>query len=374
MGDDRTVNKRADVVVVGGGVMGAAALRYLAELGCPRPVLLERETLGAGSTGHCAGGVRTLFSDELNVRIGVESIRRLQRFEEEIGEELDLRLDGYLFLLDDPADLERFEADLVHQTAAGIGTRVLTPEEAREIVPQLAVDDLCGAVFNPVAGMVTPDLVVQGCARRAATLGASVEQSCAVERIVVEGGRVTGVETARGRIDTHCVILTAGVWSRELAATAGFDLPVEPERRFMYVTGEAPNFSQRLPLTIDFSTSFYFHREGEGILFGGRERSLDDLAPNAARRVPALTELDVRHSMWGFYEMSPDHNALIGASAEPAGLLYATGFSGHGFQQGLVVGEHLAELALGLGPKFDLSQFDAQRFADGTARAELNVI
>src|SRR5580765_9051042 len=109
------VPARSEVVVIGGGVMGAAALHYLVELGCERPVLLERDTLRCGSTGHCAGGVRTLFSDELNVRIGLESIRRLQRFEEEVGEQLDLRLDGYLFLLDDPADLERFEADLVRQ-------------------------------------------------------------------------------------------------------------------------------------------------------------------------------------------------------------------------------------------------------------------
>jgi sarcosine oxidase, subunit beta len=372
MGEDDSVSERADVVVIGGGVMGAASLRYLAELGCRRPVLLERETLASGSTGHCAGGVRTLFSDELNVRIGLESIRRLKRFEEELGEQLDLRLDGYLFLLDDSADLERFEADLVHQATAGIETRALTPNEAREMVPQLAVDDLCGAVFNPVAGTVTPDLVVQSCVRQAARLGARVEQGCAVERILVEGGRVTGVETARGRIDTDRVVLTAGVWSRELAATAGADLPVEPERRYMHVTGAAPDFPKRLPLTIDFSTSFYFHREGEGILFGGGE--LEDLAPVAARRLPALAELELRHTMWGFYEMSPDHNALIGSASEPAGLLYATGFSGHGFQQGLVVGEHLAELALGLEPTFDLTQFDAERFARGTARAELNVI
>jgi sarcosine oxidase, subunit beta len=354
--------------------MGTAALRYLAELGCESPVLLERETLGSGSTGHCAGGVRTLFSDALNVRIGLESIRRLERFEDEVGEQLDLRLDGYLFLLEDPADVDRFEADLVHQTTAGIETRLIASEDAREFVPQLAVDDLAGAVFNAVAGFVTPDLVVQGCAKRAAQLGAQVEQSCAVERIVVENGRVTGVETARGRIATDRVLLTAGVWSRELAATAGFDLPVEPERRYMYVTGEAPDFPEHLPLTIDFSTSFYFHREGKAILFGGREQSLAELAPHAAKRLPALADLEVRHSMWGFYEMTPDHNALVGAAPEPAGLLYATGFSGHGFQQGLVVGEHLAQLALGVEPTFDLSEFDATRFTRGTTRAELNVI
>ena len=368
------MRERAGAVVIGGGVVGAAALRYLVELGCPRPVLLERDTLACGSTGHCAGGVRTLFSDELNVRIGFESIRRLQRFEEEVGEQLDLRLDGYLFLLDNAADVHRFEADLVHQAVADTEARMLTPGEAREIVPQLAVDDLCGAVFNAMAGIVTPDLVVQGCARRAVQLGGRVEQSCPVERILIERGRVTGVETRRGRIDTDCVVLTAGVWSPELAATAGLDLPVERERRSMYVTSEAAQFPPRLPLTIDFSTSFYFHREGEALLFGGRDRSLEDLAPHAARRVPALAGLDVRHTIWGYYEMSPDHNALIGAAAKPEGLLYATGFSGHGFQQGLVVGEHLAELALGLEPTFDLSQFDVERFGRGTAQAELTVI
>ena len=374
MNDHENVSERAEVVVIGGGVMGAAALRYLAELGCPRPVLLERDTLASGSTGRCAGGVRTLFSDELNVRIGTESIRRLQRFEEEVGEPLDLRLDGYLFLLDQPGDVARFEADLADEILTETATRMLSPEEVREMVPQVAVDDLRGAVFNAMAGIVTPDFVVQGCARRAAQLGARVEQSCPVQRIIVEGNRVTGVETGHGRVDTGCVVLTAGVWSRELAATAGLDLPVEPERRFMYVTNSAPHFPERVPLTIDFSTSFYFHREREALLFGGRDQSLDDLVPHAARRVPALAELEVRHTIWGYYEMSPDHNALIGAAAEPEGLLYATGFSGHGFQQGLVVGEHLAELALGLEPTFDLSHLDVERFARGTARTELNVI
>ena len=367
------MNERADVVVIGGGVVGAAALRYLAELGASA-VLLERDTLACGSTGHCAGGVRTLFSNELNVRVALESIRRLQRFEDEVGTRLDLRLDGYLFLLDNAADVARFEADLVHQVDAGVETRMLTPDEAREIVPQLTVEDLCAAVLNPLAGTVTPDLVVQGCAQRAAQLGARVEQSCAVARIVVDGDRVTGVETERGSIDTDRVVLAAGVWSRELAATAGLDLPVEPERRFMHVTGAAPQFPERLPLTIDFSSSFYLHREGDGILFGGREQSLDELVPQAMRRLPALADLEVRHTISGFYEMSPDHNALIGAAGEPEGLFYATGFSGHGFQQGLVVGEHLAQLALGLDPTFDLSPFDVQRFAHGAASAELNVI
>jgi sarcosine oxidase subunit beta len=352
-------------VVIGGGVMGAAALHYLALLGCDRPVLIERETLASGSTGHCAGGVRTLFSDELNVRIGLESIRRLS----DLGDEIDLRLWGYLFLLDDDADVARFEDDLPLQERLGIGTRMLEPGEAQKLVPQLDTDGLRAAVLCPAAGYVTPDLVVQAYARRAAARGAHIEQSCAVTRILVDDGRVAGVETTRGTVRTERVVLTAGVWSTEL-----FDLPVERERRFMWFTEDAPVFPRELPLTIDFSTGFYFHREGGGLAFGGREQTLEALAPVAARRLPALAEVGVRSSWWGWYEMSPDHNALVGAAADPAGLYYATGFSGHGFQQGPVVGEHLAELALGRATTFDLSSFAVERFASGQGRSELNVV
>ena len=347
-------------MVIGGGVMGAAALHYLVELGCERPVLVERETLASGSTGRCAGGVRTLFSDEVNRGVCVESIQRLERFEDEIGGELDLRLWGYLFLLDDATDVERFAAD---------GAQMLTPAEARDRVPQLDPDGLVAAAFDARAGYVTPDLVVQGYARRAAERGAHVEQSCAATRILTGGGRVTGVETTRGTIRTDRVVLTAGVWSSEL-----LDLPVERERRFMFFTEDAPDFPRELPLTIDFATGFYFHREGAALAFGGREQSLADIAPVAARRVPALVELGIRSTWWGWYEMSPDHNALVGAAADPEGVFYATGFSGHGFQQGPVIGEHLAQLALGLEPTFDLSQFAVERFASGAIRVEHNVV
>jgi sarcosine oxidase subunit beta len=366
--------ERSDAVVIGGGIVGASALHYLAELGCERPLLLERDTLASGSTGHCAGGVRTLFSDELNIRIGLESIRRLQRFEEEIGTELDLRLWGYLFLLDRAEDVASFEAALALQHGLGIESRLVSANEARELVPQLVVDDLLAAAHDPFAGYVTPELVTQGYVGRAVSRGALVEQSCPVTRILVREGRVVGVETSRERIATQRVICAAGVWSRELAATAGVDLPVERERRWMFFTEDAPDFPERVPLTIDFSSGFYFHREGSALVFGGREQTLEELAPHAVRRVPRLETLGVRSSWWGYYEMSPDHNAIVGAVAEPSGLFFATGFSGHGFQQGPVVGEHLAQLALGLEPSFDLAPFTPDRFAEGRKRTELNVV
>lgn len=356
-----TLPPRADVVVIGGGVIGAATLYYLAALGCTDAVLLERETLAAGSTGHCAGGVRTLFSDELNVRICDESIRRLERFPDELGEELDLRLWGYLFLLDEKGDAAAFTDAVALQNTLGIPSKMLSPEQAAERVPQLDVAGLVAAAFDPRAGYVTPETVVHAYVRAAARLGATVVQSCAATRITPDG-----VETAQGTIATERVVLAAGVWSREL-----LDLPVTPERRWMFFTEDAPDFPLELPLTIDFSTGFYFHREGAALALGGRAVTIEELAPDATRRVPALADLGIRSSWWGWYEMSPDHNALVG---ERDGIVFATGFSGHGFQQGPVIGEHLAQLALGMPPTFDLSVFSPDRFAAGAARVERNVV
>jgi sarcosine oxidase subunit beta len=364
----------ADVVVVGGGVMGASALYHLARAGCRRAVLLERETLAAGSTSKAAGGIRAQFSDELNIRISLECIRRFERFAEEPGGDVGFRQWGYLFLLRTGEELEVFRRSLALQNELGVPSRLVTPDEVAGIVPGIRTDDLLAATFCPIDGYATPEAAVQGYATAAAGLGASVVQGCAVERIVVEAGRVTAVETGQGRVATGRVILTAGVWSRELATTAGVDIPVHPEKRHVFFTEPGDSLPRQLPLTIDFATSFYFHREGSGLLFGGREPTLEELAPAALHRLPILGELEVRGGWWGYYEMSPDHNAIVGQTADPEGLVYATGFSGHGFQQGPVIGEHVADLALGRPTMFDLGPFALERFAVGAARAELNVV
>lgn len=364
----------ATVVVIGGGITGASALYHLAKASCADAVLLERDTLGAGSTSKAAGGIRAQFSDELNVRIALECVRRFERFAEEPGGEIDFKQWGYLFLLSRDEDVASFDRSLALQQRLGVPSRRLEPAEAAEIVPGLVVDDLLAATFCPLDGYATPEAAVQGYAAAAAGLGATIVQGCAAVRIAVEGGRVTGVETAGGTIATERVIVAAGVWSRELAATAGLDLPVRPEARHVFFTGPGDPLPHELPLTIDFATGFYLHREGRGLLLGGRERSLEELASVAAARLPLVAELEVRGGWWGYYEMSPDHNAIVGAAAGPAGLVYATGFSGHGFQQGPVIGEHVADLALGRPTLFDLSPFAVERFAEGAERAELNVI
>jgi len=362
----------APAVVIGGGVGGCSIAYWLSRLGWDGVVLLERADLTSGSTFHSAGLVGQLRGSLSLTRMMMSSVELYRILGDEVGLETGWREVGSLRLASSQERMEELARQAGWAKTFGLPLELVSAEEAQRLFPPMATEGVLGAAYLPSDGYVDPSQLTFALAEGARRRGAEIRTSTRVTGIRLENGRVAGVETARGRIATDCVVLTAGVWSRELAATAGFSLPVEPERRFMHVTGEAPDFPKRLPLTVDFSSSFYFHREGEGILFGGAE--LDELAPVAARRLPALAELDLRHTISGFYEMSPDHNALIGAAPDPAGLVYATGFSGHGFQQGLVVGEHLAQLALGLEPTFDLSQFDAERFARGTARAELNVI
>jgi sarcosine oxidase subunit beta len=330
-------------------------------------VLLERDALASGSTSKAAGGIRTQFADELNIQIALRSLVEFESFADEIS----FRQHGYLFLLDRPEDVATFRAALALQQSLGVPSRELTPAEAAEIVPQLEVGDLLAATYCARDGYATPEAVVQHYARES---GATIRQGCAATGIAVHDGHVVGVETAEGRVDTETVICCAGVWSRDVGALAGVALPVEGEARSMWFTPQDGGLPEHVPLTIDFSSGFYFHREGPGLAFGGRERALEEVAEAAARRLPVLADLPVQSTWWGWYDVSPDWNALVGEAPEVSRFLYATGFSGHGFQQAPAVGEHLAELVVGRTPTLDLSPFSADRFAAGAERPEIFVV
>ena len=368
------MDESAEVVVIGGGAVGASVAYHLAELGVTDVVLLERETLAAGSTSKSAGGIRTQFADELNIRIALRSLEEFTSFEQRFGADIDFRQAGYLFLLDSPADVERFRDALRLQASLGVPSRELTPDDARAMIPQLEVGDVLAATFCPLDGYATPEAVVQAYAGAARARGARVRQGAEATAIRRAGGRITGVETATGAIATDTVVCAAGAWSGDVARLAGVELPVEGEPRWMHYTPDAGPLPDPLPLTIDFSSGFYFHREGPGLVFGGRERTIEDLAMPATKRLPLIADLPIQASWWGYYEMSPDHNAIVGEAPAPSRFLYATGFSGHGFQQAPAVGEHLAELVVRRPPTLDLSPFSLERFTRGEAREERFVI
>ncbi len=377
---------RASVVVVGGGVMGLSTAYHLAAAGVPDVLLLERDSLGSGSTSKAAGGVRAMFSDPVNIELGRRSLRAYERFADDHGQEIDLHRSGYLFLLDDPAHVAEFEAAVALQQTLGVPSRMITPAEAQRLSPMISTDGLLAAAWSPEDGHCTPESVVLGYAGAARRAGATVVAHCPVTGLVVDDGVVRGVETADGTVATDTVVCAAGAWSREVAAWAGVDLPVEPLRRQVLVTEPMTGLDPATPFTIDFSTSLYFHLEGPGLLLGmsdpdeevgfhlGRTDAwLPRLGAAIAHRAPALAEVGIASGWAGLYEMTPDHNALVGEAPGVSRLLYATGFSGHGFLMGPAIGEVVRDLVLGRPPVVDVSGLAVERFASGV-RPELNIV
>ncbi|MER6473584.1 NAD(P)/FAD-dependent oxidoreductase [Streptomyces collinus] len=381
------MNLRARVVIVGGGVMGTSIAYHLARAGVRDVVLVERDELAAGSTSRAAGGVRAQFSDELNIQLGARSLEAFGRFEEEIGQDIGLHRVGYLFLLSTPEQVASFEAGVRLQNSLGVPSRMLTPTEAHRLSPLIRTDGLLAAAYSPDDGHCTPEAVVQGYATAARARGARILRHTEVTGIERDGGTVTAVTTTRGRITTGTVICAAGAWSRAVGALAGVDLPVRPLRRQIAVTEPVPGLPPALPMTIDFTTSLYFHAEGPGLLLGmsdpderpgfatdPHDRWIPRLCEAMQRRAPALLELRRTGGWAGLYENTPDHNALIGEASSVSRFLYATGFSGHGFLQGPAVGEIIRDLYLGRVPFLDVSPLSAGRFAADAPRPEANLV
>lgn len=381
-----------EVVVVGGGVMGASIAFHLAEAGITDVLVLEKDTLAAGSTSRSAGGVRAQFSDAVNIELGARSLPAFEQFGARPGGEIDLHQVGYLFLHTEADAWAAAQDAVALQNSLGVATRLLSADEAGELSPGVVVDDVLGATFHPRDGYCSPENVVQGYARAARSLGATVRTGVEVTGIESSGAGITGVVTTDGVVRCSTVVCAAGAWSRQVGAWVGVDLPIEPLRRQIVVTEPLGDdllarFGDRTPMTIDAASTFYLHREGPGILFGMSYRGerpgfvdgfsddwLPDLLEAMERRAPALLDVGLAHRWAGYYEVTPDHNAVIGEAAGVSRFLYAAGFSGHGFLQGPAVGEVVRDLYLGRTPPVDVSSLSADRFAAGTTIHELNIV
>jgi len=377
----------ADVVIVGGGIMGCA-LAYQLRRRNVDVLLLERETLGSQSTGKCAGGVRQQFSNEGNVRLQRMSVGMLESFEEEIGHPADFRQIGYLFVLTQPQQVEDFRhnMDLWHRVGLS-EARWVDPAEAQRMVPVLKVDDVLGCTFCPTDGIASPADVTSGYAAAARRLGARLKEGVAVTGIDVASGRVQGVRTSAGDVATRLIFNCAGAWSASIGRMAGLEIPILPYRRHIAVTSTFPAVPRNNPMTVDFQTSLYFHPEGDGVLIGMSDREeppgyvedvswefLEKMFAQAARRAPALAAAGVKTAWAGLYEMTPDHQAILGPMGEVEGFWCAAGFSGHGFMQGPAAALLLTQLLLDHTSEIDISSFAFERFARGALVKERNVI
>lgn len=380
---------KTNIVVVGGGVMGASTAYHLALKGEKNVVLLERQPFfGQGATGKCAGGIRYQFSTEINVRLSQISLPMLARFEEETGQSIDLQWIGYLFLLTNEADVRKFEGNVRMQNRLGVPTQWLSGDEVRQRVPQLNADDVLAGTFHGGDGLADPNGVVSGYISAARKLGVTALSDVEVQDVCVEGGRISGVSTSAGDIACDVVVNAAGPWAAVVSKMAGVPLPVTPIRRQMLTTTPIPELPDDFPFVIDFAQSLYFHPEGEGLLTGmsnphekpGFDERVDEEwelvhMEKAIERLPLLEQVGLMSHWAGLYEVTPDAHPIIGPVKDLGGYYVVAGFSGHGFMHGPVAGLLMAEMILdGDTSTLDISMLDYDRFEEGRLIEEYNVI
>lgn len=369
----------AEVVVIGGGVMGASTAYHLAARGVKNVVLLEREAFfGLGATGRCAGGIRHQFATDINIRLSLLSLPMLDALEEVTGQPALVRKCGYLFVLTREEDEAQFRRNVARQHKLGVPTEWLSGDEVRRRTQPALFPDALAGTFYAQDGVADPNSVVMGYINAARRLGVTCLTGVSVTGLEQAGGRIRGVVTSAGVIAAPVVVNAAGPWSAPLAAMAGVALPVTPLRRQWLTTTPLPEIPADFPFIIDFARSLYFHREGEGLLTGmsnpGEAPGFDQrVDPEwelthldaAVARLPLLERAGIVSRWAGLYEVTPDAHPILGAS-RVAGFYLVTGFSGHGFMHGPICGQLMAEVITdGQAATLDITSLGLSRFAEG---------
>ena len=351
----------ADVVIIGGGIVGSSIAYHLTEAGCRNVLVLEREAhQGKGSTGKSMGGVRAQFTTPVNIQMSLYSIPFYAAFEERLRHPSGYCPQGYLFVATRPSHLEYLQTNQRLQKSLGLkDVRMLTKTEIIEVVPQLRSDDILGGSFCPSDGFVDPYSAMTGFIKRAVDNGATVWKSAEVRGVLKGRGRVSGVSTTRGEVHAPVVVNAAGPWAAEIAAMAGVELPVKPLRRMLIPTEPFDEVSHEIPMVIDMTNGFHFRPESRGFLlawndpeetsgykFDFEPEFIEKVLTRAADRVPCFENLAVnpKRAWAGLYEMSPDHHGVIGEFEELRGFYAANGFSGHGVMHAPATGKIVADL------------------------------
>jgi len=353
----------ADVVIIGGGIVGSSIAWHITHAGCKSVLVIEWESSqGKGSTGKSMGGVRAQFSTPANIQMSLYSIPFYAKFEEVVGHPADYRPQGYLFLATKDSHLAYLSANFERQKKLGLATaRLLPADEIRAMLPQLRSDDVLGGSFCSTDGFVDPYSVMNGFMTSAVEHGATLWKKTEVTGIVPDGHGVFTVQTARGPVSTRTVVNAAGAWAAQIAKFAGIDLPVEPLRRMLVPSEPFSDFPHTSPMVIDMSTGFHFRPEGRGFLLAWNDPEetpgyktdfepsfIEKILMHAADRVPAFENLPVnpKRAWAGLYEMTPDHHCILGPVTAVPGFFLANGFSGHGVMHSPATGKILTDLIL----------------------------
>jgi sarcosine oxidase subunit beta len=368
--------RSADIVIIGAGAIGASIAYQLGRRGVRDVVVLERDTVGAGSTSKAAGGIRVQFATPVEIELSLRGLAFFKRFEDEMGVPCDFHQEGYLFVVTDEPTLARFRTNVALQRSMGADVRIIAPDDARALVPALNVDDALAAVWGPMDGHASPNDVVQAYAAQARARGVRIVEETPVTGIVVERGRVAGVLTPAGPIATRLVVNAAGPWAPLVGRMAGLDLPVDPRRRHIFVTDAFDGIRHPMPLVTDTGSGFYCRSEQGAILMSPGDIGdvteyearvdwgvLEVAVEKAMRRVPALEHAQVRHAWAGLRPLTPDGRAILDWAPGVEGLYLAVGFCGHGFQHSPAVGETVTEVLLDGRSTLDIHDLRLGRFA-----------
>jgi sarcosine oxidase subunit beta len=372
------MEKTAEVVVIGGGVIGVSIAYHLALKKAGRIVLFEKGQLGEGSTSRCVGGIRTQFSTEINIRFSLESLETFERFEEEFGINPEFKRIGYLFLATTESEMEVYKENVNLQKKFNIPVELLNPDEIRAAWPYLRMDDILGGTFCPWDGYAGPSEVLSGFATGARRAGVKIYEGAEVIGISLEKGKVKSVKVGEDIISTSTVVNAGGPYAASISERVGIKIPVKPLRRQIFITAPFHLSDRTIPLTIDFHRGWYFRQEVDGLLLSGPldlepsfnlnidYEAMAEASENAMYRVPVLEKARIARGWAGLYEISPDHHAILGRVPEAEGFILANGFSGHGFQHSPAVGKVIAELIVdGQAHTIDISSLSIERFEKG---------
>ena len=382
----------AEVVIVGGGIVGSSIAWHLTAAGCRKVLVVERESSqGKGSTGKSMGGVRAQFSTPVNIQMSLYSIPFYARFDETLGYPAGYRPQGYLFVATRESHLSYLRANFEKQKALGLeSVRMLCADEITGMLPQLRSDDILGGSFCATDGFVDPYSAMNGFMAAAVDQGATIWKKAEVTAINTDQHGVSGVVTSRGEVSTRTVVNAAGPWAAQVAKMAGIDLPVHPLRRMLVPSEPFDDFPHSSPMVIDMSNGFHFRPEGRGFLLAWNDpdetSDNPDFEPSfiekilvlAANRVPAFENLPInpKRAWAGLYEMSPDHHCILGAVPELPGFYLANGFSGHGVMHAPATGKILSDLILHGQTSIvnDVSVLSFDRFSKGALLHETAVL
>jgi sarcosine oxidase subunit beta len=381
------MNRSADVVIIGGGIIGCATAYHLAKLGVKDIVVLEREYLASGSTGRCGAGVRQQWGLKMNILLAKESIKAFETLNEELdtGLDIEFKQEGYLMLAYTDHMVEQYKKNVALQKSMGIEVEFMGPEGAKEIVPYLNTEGLLAATFCPKDGHINPFVTTNSYAEAARRLGVQILTYTEVTGIEVEMGRVAAVNTSRGKISTDKVLNAAGGYSREVGEMAGVKLPTYPERHQILVT--EPVAPVQGPMVISLYHGVYCQQTPHGSFIMGfgdpkevKEHTIsstwhfmEEMAAKIYTLLPPLAQLRVVRQWAGSYNVSPDAQPILGETPVK-GYYTAVGFSGHGFMLGPVTAKLMAELISGQEPHLDIAPLSLERFEKGELIQEPSVV